>query len=213
MPVVSERERTDGASVRRGWGAEPAVRQDLSHAALLAALADAERTASLVAMAAAIARSRRGIGTGDAEDLFHDAVVTYLQIQHRYPADVNRFGLLVGIFHRKVLEYTATSQRRRRGLERFVRRLESERGRRVPGRDVDAPADSRMIREETAAAIRASIESMPESIRSVLLALGEGRRRRLELIRELGISPNTFDSRLHVARERLRRRAVAAGAM
>lgn len=221
MQVVCEGTRTEGAPararlippVRAPRTSRPGTREDQSHAALLAALADARRTARLVAMAAAIARSRRGIRTDDAEDLFHDAVVTYLQIQSRYPDEVNRFGLLVGIFHKKVLEFTATSQRRQRGLERFARRLASDRGHSLPGRDTAAPADGSIIREETSAAIRASIASLPEGIRSVLVALAEGRKRRLELVRELGISCNTFDSRLHVARERLRRRAVAAGAM
>jgi len=213
MHVAAEQSRTDGVRAGERRSARPGDGRDVSHAALLAALADAERTANLVAMTTAIARSRRGLTADDAEDVFQDAVVTYLRIQQRYPAHINRFGLLVGIFHRRMLEFASRSQRRRRGLERFVRRLASERDRRVPGRDADGAADSRIVREETARAIRASISSLPDGIRPILLALAEGRRRRLDLVRELGISRNTFDSRLHVAREALRRRAVAAGAM
>jgi DNA-directed RNA polymerase specialized sigma24 family protein len=203
------RSRADGGC----GGAPPGATEDVSHAALLAALSDARRTAALVAMTAAMARSGGGVHREDAEDAFQDAVVTYLEVQARYPPDVSRFALLVGIFRCKVLAFAAASRRRRRALERLARGLSRARDRRVPGRDAAGAADGRMMREETAAAIRTSIASLPDGIRSVLLCLAEGRRRRLELVRELGINRNTFDSRLHVARRILRRTAVAAGAM
>ena len=45
--------------------------------------------------------------------------------------------------------------------------------------------------------------------REALLPLAEGRHSRLDLIARLGVNRNTYDSRLRVARNRLRRDLVS----
>jgi RNA polymerase sigma factor (sigma-70 family) len=161
--------------------------------------------ARLREMTRSMARTRHGIQATDAEDVFQDAVVTYLQIRGRYPPDANHFGLLVSVFELKSREFVSRNGRRGRGLRRLAAH--------TPRTPVEPPADELAERAETAKAIRDSIAHLAHDARRVLLQLARGRRRRLELIAELGINPNTFDSRLRQARERLRHELAAHGAL
>ena len=155
-------------------------------------------------MVTAIGRRRYRMSADDAEDVFQDSVLTYLLSRNRYPAGSNHFGVLVGVFHRKALASLRRSRRRVRSFERVARRLAS--ARRAP-----EPPDAAMIRAERSAAIQAAVNALADDVRETLLCLAEGRHRRFELIERLGINRNTFDSRLHVARKRLRQHLARRG--
>jgi RNA polymerase sigma factor (sigma-70 family) len=204
-----------GAAPRRGRRRAPTAtvrrNEDTSHAALMAALADETESRTLFSKASFIARARYGLRVEDAEDVFHEAVATYLVVHSRYgPAD-NHFGLLVGIFHKKALEHLGARDRTGRVARRFVARLRSDRPGIARGEDPQGAAVERVIREEDAELIRAAIESLNDEGRQMLLSLAEGRLSRLEMIAELGVNRNTFDTRLRALRQRLRERLSRSG--
>jgi RNA polymerase sigma factor (sigma-70 family) len=196
-----------------GAGHAPALREDTSHAALMKALADDARAAALISKLCFLARSRYGILPQDAEDVFHDAVLTYLAVHERYPPGDNHFGLLVGIFHKKSLEFLDAHERRGRVARRFVAKLQADRPDVARGEDPSGPAVDRVIREEDAALIRSAIAALSEEARDLLLTLAEGRMSRLDLIRALGVNRNTFDTRLRGVRLRLKGALESAGVL
>ncbi len=179
-------------------------KEDTSHEALMRALRDESSTHSLFSKVCFMARARYGILPQDAEDIFHEAVVTYLSIHSRYPPRDNHFGLLVGIFHKKSLEHLGSRERTGRVNRRFVARLRSHRPNVARGEDPKGAAVERVIRGEDADLIRAAIGSLNEEGREMLLTLAEGRMSRLEMIEFLGINRNTFDTRLRSLRLKLR---------
>lgn len=199
--------RASAAAPRNG----APVREDTTHAGLLAALDDEARTSSLVGKMQLMARTRYGIRPQDAEDLFHEAVATYLQIHGRYPPGDNHFGLLVGIYQRKALEFLDSSRRDGRIAQRYAQRLQADRPVVARGEDPAGDAADCVIREEDAQSIRRAIRSLSDEGREMLLALAEGTSSRLEMIEALGINPNTFDTRLRTLRIRLRRELDSAG--
>ncbi len=113
--------RTNGSRVRSNGGTSATVRgsrvakrrprEDTSHPALMVALRDEQRTRTLFTKLSFMARARYGLRPDDSEDVFHEAVATYLTIHARYPSGDNHFGLLVGIFHKKALEHLGARQR------------------------------------------------------------------------------------------------------
>lgn len=187
--------------------------EDTSHDALMRALADPEATNTLFSKVAFIARARYGIQIQDAEDIFHEAVATYLTIHSRYASGDNHFGLLVGIFQKKALEHLGARERDGRVKRRLVHKLQADRPVVARGEDPKGAALDRVIRAEDAALIRAAIASLNDEGREVLLTIAEGRRSRLELIEELGVNRNTFDTRLRAARLKLRDRLQRQGVL
>jgi len=156
-------------------------------------------------MVTAVARRRYGVQVTDAEDAFQDSVLTYLRVRGRYPADANHFGLFVGIFHRTTLTSLKRSRQRRHILERLATRLAHAQRAFDPAHAPDAAA----LRAERTTAIRAAVATLDRDAREALLPLAEGRHSRLDLIARLGVNRNTYDSRLRVARNRLRRDLVS----
>ena len=65
------------------------------------------------------------------------------------------------------------------------------------------PADARMIRRETRALVRAAIEALPDSYRTVLVLRDIEELSTEETARALGVNPNTVKIRLHRARQAL----------
>ncbi|MCG3133789.1 MAG: hypothetical protein HMLKMBBP_01054 [Planctomycetes bacterium] len=188
-----------------------APREDTSHDGLMAALADEPRTSALVGKMQLMARTRYGIRAQDAEDLFHEAVATYLQIHSRYPSKDNHFGILVGIYQRKALEFLDASRREGRIAQRYATRLQADRPVVARGEDPSGDAADCVIREEDAQLIRRAIHSLSDEGRDMLLALADGSTTRLDMIEALGINPNTFDTRLRTLRLRLRKELESAG--
>lgn len=186
-------------------------REDTSHGALMACLRDEQKTAELSGKVCSVARSRYGILLQDAEDIFHEAVVTYLTIHDRYTGRDNHFGLLVGIFHKKCLEHLGHRERDGRVARRLVTKLKADRPTVARGEDPKGAAVDRVIRGEDAELIRDALDQLRPEARELLLTLAEGRRTRLELIDELGINRNTFDTRLRSMRLKLRKALVRAG--
>jgi RNA polymerase sigma factor (sigma-70 family) len=186
-------------------------REDTSHQALMKALGDDDRASSLFSKLCFMARARYGILPQDSEDIFHEAVVTYLAIHERYPPGDNHFGLLVGVFHKKSLEFLDGQDRRGRVVRRFVARLKADRPDMARGEDPSGAAADRVVREEDAALIRSAISMLTPEARELLLTLAEGRMTRLELIEALGINRNTFDTRLRGVRLRLKRTLAESG--
>lgn len=177
------------------------------------ALDDAERMKSLRAKVTFMARARYGIRAHDAEDIFHEAVATYLVVHGRYPPRDNHFGILVGIFHRKTLEHLGARRRVGRVAKRLAARLQAERPVVARGEDPSGTAAEQVIRSEDAALIRGAIDSLSPESRDLLLALADGSATRLQTIEALGINPNTFDTRLRSMRLRLRQALANAGVL
>jgi RNA polymerase sigma factor (sigma-70 family) len=169
----------------------------------MVALADESRSSTLFSKLCFIARARYGILPQDAEDIFHEAIVTYLAIHERYPPGDNHFGLLVGVYHKKSLEFLDSQDRRGRVARRFVAKLQADRPVIARGEDPGGGAVDRVVREEDAALIRSAIAALAPEARELLLTLADGRMTRLELIEALGVNRNTFDTRLRSVRLRL----------
>jgi RNA polymerase sigma factor (sigma-70 family) len=176
-------------------------------------LGDEEATSSFLARICFIARARYGILPQDAEDIFHEAVATYLTVHTRYDSNDNHYGLLVGIFHKKALEHLGARDRAGRMARRLVTRLRSERPIVARGEDPLGTTSEIVIREEDAQLIRDAIDSMQEEGRELLLALAEGRLTRLEMIEQLNVNPNTFDTRLRALRLKLKRKLLRSGVL
>ena len=185
--------------------------EDTTHAGLMLALADESLASALIAKVCFLARARYGILPQDAEDIFNESVLTYLAIHERYPPGDNHFGLLVGVFHKKSLEFLDSRDRQGRVARRFVARLQAERPDVARGEDPSGAAVDRVLREEDAALIRGAIATLSEDARELLLALAEGRMTRLEMIQALGINRNTFDTRLRAVRMRLKQVLAESG--
>ena len=218
MPVsrnstTKTRGRSSKPDSRSNPDSQRAKTEDTSHEALMATLENEAASRTLFAKASFIARARYGLRLEDAEDVYHDAVATYLGIHSRYGPSDNHFGLLVGIFHKKVLEHLGARDRNGRVARRFVARLRSDRPGMVRGEDPKGPAVERVIRAEDANLIRSAIESLNEEGRTMLIALAEGRLSRLEMIAELGVNRNTFDTRLRALRLKLKERLSRVGVL
>jgi RNA polymerase sigma-70 factor (ECF subfamily) len=65
------------------------------------------------------------------------------------------------------------------------------------------PADAKMLRRETRAQVRAAIEQLPESYRTVLVLRDFEELSTEETAQALGVNPNTVKIRLHRARQAL----------
>lgn len=207
----------NGASRRAAAPAAPqpaaGSADDTSSAGLLAALDDADRMRTLAAKMSFMARTRYGIRSHDAEDIFHEAVVTYLSIRGRFPPGDNHFGILVGIYQKKALEYLGATRRVGRVAERLAARLRAERPPIARGEDPSGNVADRVIRDEDAALIRTAIRTLSPEGRELLLELAEGELTRLEAIARLGLNANTFDTRIRTLRLRLRSVLEDAGVL
>ncbi len=202
-----------GAPAPEPTSAKARPREETGHAALMEALREPDRSAALFAKVCFLARARYGIRPQDAEDIFHDAIVTYLNVHERYPPRDNHFGILVGIFHKKALEFLGSKERDGRVARRFVMRLQADRPAVARGEDPRGPTVDHVVRDEDASLIRGVLRTLSDEAREMVLTLAEGRRTRLELIDELGVNRNTFDTRLRSIRLKLRRALEAAGVM
>jgi RNA polymerase sigma factor (sigma-70 family) len=160
-----------------------------------------------------MARTRYGIQAQDAQDVFHEAVATYLKVHERYPPQDNHFGILVGIFQRKALEFLGSRQRTGRMSQRLAAKLRADRPQVARGEDPAGTVADCVIRAEDAAMIRRAIEALSPDARDLLLALAEGRASRLDMIAELGLNRNTFDTRLRTLRLRLKKALSSAGVL
>jgi RNA polymerase sigma-70 factor (ECF subfamily) len=65
------------------------------------------------------------------------------------------------------------------------------------------PADTRLLRRETRAQVRAAIDALPDGYRTVLLLRDIEEMSTEEAARALGLNPNTVKIRLHRARQAL----------
>lgn len=187
--------------------------EDTTHDGLMSALRDDARMSALLAKVTYMARTRYGIRVQDAHDIFHESVVTYLKVHERYPPGDNHFGLLVGIFQRKSLEFLGASKRKDRVAERLLARLRAERPDLARGEDPAGDVADKVCRDEDARLIRAAIGALSPESRELIMALAEGRATRLEMIEALGVNRNTFDTRLRTVRLRLRRALEAFGVL
>ncbi len=188
-------------------------RERTDHAALMEALADEARTATLASTVSSVARARYGIKPQDSEDIFNEAVLTYLKVHQRYPPKDNHFGLLVGIFYKKALEHLGGKERTGRVAKRLAARLQADRPAIARGEDPKGAASERVIRDEDARLIRRAIDELNEEGREMLLSLAEGRATRLEMISDMGINRNTFDTRLRALRLKLKQKLLEFGVL
>jgi len=182
-----------------------------SHADVLRALGDAERTRSMLEDFRGYARRRQGLSAADADDVFQDSVATYLVVRLRYPADANHFGLLFGIGRMKARMLLRRVASRGRAKRRFADLLRARRPEAARGEDAGGTVLDRVVRAESSALIRGVLASIATERREMLLALAERRSSRLEMIAAAGAKPSTFDTRLRSARLGLLRSLRAAG--
>jgi DNA-directed RNA polymerase specialized sigma24 family protein len=190
------------------WLTEPQGKT--SRSALLGALEDEKRVQKLMSKAGFIGRLRYGLQLQDIEDVFQAAVATYLEIGERYPEQDNHFGILIGIFHKKCLEFLDRRERRGRVTGRFVVRLKGDRPVVARGEDPSGTTADRVVRSEDALLIRAAIDTLSPSALELVLTFAEASSR-LQLIGLLGLNKNTFDSRLRTARLKLKQHLEERG--
>jgi DNA-directed RNA polymerase specialized sigma24 family protein len=181
------------------------------HAELMRDLSDVERVKRMLAVLRSRARTRHGIAGADAEDIFQDSVLTYLHVHGKYSGVESHAALLFGIFHKKSLMFLTGVAKRSRQSGRLAERLLADRPAVARGEDPCGTTLDGLVRKETCSLIRRVVESMAQDRRELLLALAERRASRRELMAAMGLNPNTFDSRLHAARLRLRSRLRTAG--
>jgi RNA polymerase sigma factor (sigma-70 family) len=142
-----------------------------------------------------------------AEDIAQTAIVTYLEVAHRYPNREEHPMILIGIFRNKCREHIAAATRAARALADL--RSAAETG------DTDIPALAAppggqdgvlddLVHSETGRRIlRAFMELRPKAREMFRLIVDEGYTRQ-DLIEYYGLNPNTLDSRLHAYRRELK---------
>jgi DNA-directed RNA polymerase specialized sigma24 family protein len=189
----------------------PGRTSESSRAELMRALGDAERAGTLRDTLRARARRHHGIRSDDADDVFQDAVTTYLIVNGKYPDDANHFGLLFGIFRRRSQMFLRADRTRRRANDRLVERLLGRRPDVARGEDPRGTTLDRLVRDESASLIRRAIAAIEADRRDLLLAFAERRASRLDLAAAGAVNPDTLDSRLRSARRRLMRSLEAVG--
>jgi RNA polymerase sigma factor (sigma-70 family) len=168
-------------------------------------------TGRLVSSLVYLARARFRIRAESSEDLVQSAILTFLEVRHRYPREDEHARILVGIFRNKCREHIERTVRSARGLEAVRAAADSKRG----------PSDSRATlddgvlrdlvhREEGGRILEALAHLRPQAREMFRLITEEGLTRR-ELMRRFGLNANTLDSRLHTYRRELREALAKRG--
>ena len=147
------------------------------------------------------------IRRGDAEDIAQTAIATYCEVRERYEGEENQYGILLGIFNNKCLEFIDRSVREKRRLKSLCETADARRenpwldpeGRGAP----KGVLEDLIHREEGRLILAAMAELRPEA-REMFQLLARKRLGRKGLLAHYGVNKNTLDSRLHVFRKELR---------
>jgi RNA polymerase sigma factor (sigma-70 family) len=152
-----------------------------------------------------LAWRRYRIPRTEVDDVVQSAIATFLTVRDRYPSAESPHAILIGVFYKKCLEHIHRSAKERRRLEELKGRIlaaESSPGR-PPGSSPSVLDE--LIRREEGRRILAAIEELKPQVRELFERLLEAEDGRASLIEHYGLNKNTLDSRLHTAREQLRR--------
>jgi len=155
-----------------------------------------------------LAWSRYRVTRDEAEDIVQTAFTAYLQVRERYAHVADHGAILGGIFRNKCLTHITRAGREQRRLERYCTTPDA--ARENPWIRPTSPAQApsvvdELVKRETRREIRTAFAHLRPSSRRLLTLLvlrGLGRR---NLIEQMGLNKNTFDSRLHACRAELRR--------
>jgi RNA polymerase sigma factor (sigma-70 family) len=154
-----------------------------------------------------LARRKFRISRDAAEDLVQSALLTYLEVRHRYPRSEEHARILVGIFRNKCREHIERCVRTARGMHALRSTLATKADRVAAARPESTMAGGvlgEIVQHEDGRRIlRALSQLRPQASEMFRLITEEGVSRR-ELMRRYGLNANTLDSRLHAYRKELR---------
>lgn len=147
------------------------------------------------------------IQRGDAEDIAQNAVTTYCEVRERYAEEENQYGILLGIFNNKCLEFIDAAVRDKKRMERLSATPDARRTN--PWLDPEGHGAPRsviedLVKKENGRLILAALAEMRPEAREMFDLLAKERVGRKGLIEKYGLNKNTVDSRLHVFRKELR---------
>jgi RNA polymerase sigma factor (sigma-70 family) len=142
-----------------------------------------------------------------AEDLVQAALVTYLEVRHRYPRSEEHLRILVGIFRNKCREHIGRSVRAARGLDALKSNALGGGGAQSAARMEptleDGVLHELVSREDGRLILQALARLRPQAREMFRLITEEGLDRK-QLMTRFGLNANTLDSRLHTYRRELR---------
>jgi RNA polymerase sigma factor (sigma-70 family) len=154
-----------------------------------------------------LAWRKYGISSEDAEDVVQNAVTTYCEVRARYAGEKNQYAILVGIFYKKCLEFIYRSKREQRQFRSYCSATNSRPGILRPSSgDVTRNIGvlSNLVSQEEGRMILAALAEVRPQARALFRPMIEEELERREMIRQLGVNKNTFDTRLRAARKELR---------
>jgi RNA polymerase sigma factor (sigma-70 family) len=161
-----------------------------------------------------LARRQFRLSRDVAEDLVQAALVTYLEVRHRYPRTEEHLRILVGIFRNKCREHIGRSVRAARDLNR-LRRIATVPGTPIPGTRTEQVLEegvlSELVNREDGRAILQALARLRPQAREMFRLIAEDGLGRKELMSRFGLNANTLDSRLHTYRGELRKFLLERG--
>jgi RNA polymerase sigma factor (sigma-70 family) len=161
-----------------------------------------------------LARRQYRLSRDVAEDLVQAALVTYLEVRHRYPRTEEHLRILVGIFRNKCREHIARSVRAARDLD-ALRQTAALPGGPAPGVRGDPTRENgvlgAMVDREDARLILEALARLRPQAREMFRLIAEDGLTRKQLMERFGLNANTLDSRLHTYRGELRKILAGVG--
>jgi RNA polymerase sigma factor (sigma-70 family) len=154
-----------------------------------------------------LARRQYRIARDIAEDLVQAAMVTWLEVKHRYPRAEEHLRILVGIFRNKCREHIGRSVRTARGMESLRSNAISGGPAAATLRAAPATEDgvlSDIVNREDGRLILEALGNLRPQAREMFRLIAEEGLSRKELMERFSLNANTLDSRLHTYRRELR---------
>ena len=154
-----------------------------------------------------LACSRYRLRHATAEDLAQAALLTFLEVRHRYPREEEHPRILTGIFRNKCREHIATSIRNERKRKDLMAVAEKQGADEVSCRPESTPDEGVLgdiLQREASGAIERALAELREPAREMFQLIARHGLSRRDLIRHYGLNRNTLDSRLRVYRRELR---------
>jgi RNA polymerase sigma factor (sigma-70 family) len=169
---------------------------------------DGEETSRFQTGLVYLARRQFRLSRDIAEELVQSALVTYLEVRHRYPRTEEHLRILVGIFRNKCREHIGLSVRAARNLD-GLRRATIDSAAGVTGKRAEAMLEAGVLseivnREDGRLILEALARLRPQAREMFRLITEEGLTRKA-LMQRFNLNANTLDSRLHAYRGELRK--------
>jgi RNA polymerase sigma factor (sigma-70 family) len=184
----------------------------LSEQGTMQGVLDTGETARLQTSLVYLARRQYRITREVAEDLVQSALLTYLEVKHRYPRTEEHLRILVGIFRNKCREHIGHSVRTARKLDQLRTSVDSDGHRAVRGGSTkeEGVLEDIVNREEGRLILQALGRLRPQA-REMFRLIAEDKLSRKELMARFDVNANTLDSRLHTYRKEFRKLLVRQG--